>query len=131
MKRKINSGDRLTVIACYLQVPDWMDGQPCVILSPVLRYDETTSASSAIEDFLIDVCVDGEYEDEDEDYLNDSLNWIGLSIKSVKRNVDKSLKTLKPPYKRWYSELVIIEAEFYSDKDGGLEWKELSRLEIE
>ena len=54
----IKEGDVINVTAFYFQVPDWTDEQPCVILSPIVKYVETSSAESAVEDFLINLCLD-------------------------------------------------------------------------
>jgi hypothetical protein len=127
---KIKSGDKLTVTACYFQVPDWMDNQPCVLLSPVLQYTETNSADSAIEDFLISLCVDEECESDNIADVDNALQWVGKSIKSLKRSVNRSIKTGKSPYKSRYSEVVIVDVEIFENGDGELDWKELSRKEI-
>ena len=127
---KIKAGDKLTVTACYFQVPDWMDDQPCVLISPVLQYRETNSADSAVEDFLINLCVDEVCENDDTESVEKALQWVGRSIKSVRRNVHNALKTGEPPYKSMYSEVVTVEVEIFTNEDGELEWKELSRREI-
>ena len=126
----VKVGDRFTLLACCFPVPDWMDDQPCVLLSPVLRYDETMSADSTIEDALEDLVVEGKLESGNIDCIEEQLNWVGKSLKSVKRAVSKALKTGKKPYKSVYSKILQIEAEIVEDEDGELTWRELNRKEI-
>lgn len=129
-KLTIKAGDKLTVTACYFQVPDWMDDQPCVLLSPILMYSESNGAYSVIEEFLIDLTVEGECESEDEESVNESLQWVGKSLSSLRRNVAKSLKTGESLYKSVCSEVVTMEIEITDDGDEELGWKEISKREI-
>lgn len=127
--RYIKKGDKFTVTACYFQVPDWMDDQPCVLLSPVLKYSESNGADSIIEDFLLDVitkCVDS----DEKEYVNEQLEWAGKSLKSVKRAVNKSLKTGEKPYKSVYSEVVKMDVEIITDEEGELSWRVIEKYSI-
>ena len=125
----IKEGDIITVTACYFHVPDWMDDQPCVLLSPVVQYTETGSASFAIEEFLIDLCC-RECADSDElEDIEQYLNWVGRSLASVRRKANNSLKTGEAPYKSVYSEVVSVEVRIIKDEDG-LSWEEISRKDI-
>lgn len=128
--KDVKVGDKFTFLACYFQVPGWMDDQPCVLLSPVLKYDECMSADSTIEDALIDLVVEGYLESQDEDSVEESLNWAGKSIKSIQRAVSRSLKAVEKPYKSVYSEIIKLDVEIVLDEDGELHWKELERIEI-
>jgi DNA invertase Pin-like site-specific DNA recombinase len=69
----IKEGDRITITALYLQIPGWRDSQPCIILSPVIKYTETACASYAVEDFLISAICDGYCEDDDIEMVYDRL----------------------------------------------------------
>lgn len=125
----IKESDIITVTACCFHVPDWMDDQPCVLLSPVVQYTETSAASFAIEDFLIDLCCDECAESDDLDGVEQALNWVGRSLASVRRKVNTSLKTGEAPYKSVYSEVISVEARIIKEEDG-LSWEEISRKEM-
>ncbi|MEG2276656.1 MAG: hypothetical protein RSA53_05405 [Odoribacter sp.] len=127
--RDIKEGDNFTVVACYFQVPDWMDDQPCIILSPVLKYDESNGAYSTIEDFLIDVVTQSVDSDEKE-FVDEQLKWVGKSLKSLKRVVSKSLKTGEKPFKSVYSEVVKMVVDIIKDEEGELTWRVLRKQEI-
>lgn len=127
--RDVKNGDRFTVIACYFEVPDWMDDQPCVLLSPVLKYNQGSSADSVIEDFLIDVvtkCVDSDTKES----VDQQLGWVGKSLTSLKRVVNKSLKTGEKLYKSVDSEVVKMDVEIITDEEGELSWKVIERHSI-
>lgn len=125
----VKVGDRFTFLACYFQVPGWWDDQPCVLLSPILEYNEG-HPWAVIENALINLVCDGELESEDADSVEECLKWAGKSIKSVKRAVSKALKTGKKPYKDVYSEILKMEVEIVEDEYGELTWRELNRKEI-
>ena len=125
----IKEGDIITVTACYFHVPGWMDDQPCVILSPLVKYVETSSADSAVEDFMIDLCCDEFAEADDLEDVEDALNWVGRSLSSVRRKVSNSIKTGDAAYKKNYSEILSINVRIIKDEEG-LSWEEISRKEI-
>nr|DAT90469.1 MAG TPA: hypothetical protein [Caudoviricetes sp.] len=125
----IKEGDNFTILACYFQVPDWRDDQPCIILSPVLKYDESNGADSTIEDFLINVVTQSANSDSEE-YVDEQLKWVGKSLKSLKRAVEKSLKTGDKPYKSVYSEVIEMVVDIISDENGDLTWRVLKKREI-
>lgn len=127
--RDIEKGDKFTVTACYFQVLGWMDDQPCVLLSPVLKYSESNRADSMIEDFLLDVvtkCVDS----HEKVYVNEQLKWVGKSLASLKRAVNKSLKTGEKPYKSTFSEVIKMDVEIITDEEGELSWKVIEKHSI-
>lgn len=127
--RDIEKGDKFTVTACYFQVPGWMDDQPCVLLSPVLKYSESNGADSMIEDFLLDVvtkCIDS----HEKVYVNEQLKWVGKSLASLKRAVNKSLKTGEKPYKSTFSEVIKMDVEIITDEEGELSWKVIEKHSI-
>jgi hypothetical protein len=128
-KITIKPGDIITVTGLYFQVPDWRDDQPCVLLSPVIEYRESSSADRYIEDFLIDVVCNGYYENDDLASVDESLKWAGKSLQSVKKAVRKSLKTRQKPYKGMYSEIISVDVEII-EKNGELDYRILKSRTI-
>lgn len=125
----IKEGDVINVTAFYFQVPDWTDDQPCVILSPIVKYVETNSAESAVEDFLIDLCSDEYAESDDLDEVEQALRWVGKSLSSLRKKANLSIKTGEAPYKSSYGEIISLQVKITNDEDG-LCWEEISRKEI-
>jgi hypothetical protein len=115
--KKINLGDKFKVVACYYNVPDWTEGSPCVILEPCLRYDEGSSIESVVEDFLIDTAINKGFESENEEIVDSQLKWAGTSLRAIRRNAYKTLKTCKSTYKSIYFEVVSLEVEVVSDTE--------------
>lgn len=127
---KVKPGDRFTVKACYFHVPDWMDDQPCVILSPVLFYDESNGADSTIDDFLGTLVSDGEFMPHAEEEVTESLEWVGRTLTGLRRAVNKALREDSSPYKSVYREVMIMDVEITECDDGELDWVEHSRKKI-
>jgi hypothetical protein len=92
---KIKAGDIITVTALYFQNPEWTEGSPCVLLSPVLMYSEGASADGFIEDILIGASCRGEFPLEDSLFVDESLQWAGKSLNAVKRAVSKSFELIE------------------------------------
>lgn len=125
----IKEGDVINVTAFYFQVPDWTDDQPCVILSPIVKYVETNSAESAVEDFLIDLCLDGYAESDDLDEVEQALRRVGKSLFSLRMKVNFSIKTGEAPYKNSYGEIISLQVKI-TEVEVGLDWEEIGRKEI-
>lgn len=135
MKKKrvdVNVGDKIKIVSCYYQIPEWSEGSPCVTLSPVLRYDESSDLTNLIEDFLIDLTIHGYAVNHDIEYIKESIKWSGKSLQSLKKHVNKAIKTNHAPYKRTYSEVRITEVEFieHEDDKGDLYWEIISETII-
>jgi hypothetical protein len=129
MNMNIKEGDKLTITACYFQVPDYRDNQPCVIIYPILRYVESSCANYAVEDLLEDIIVYENIKSNMYEEVDKHLKWVGKSAKSTIAKIRQSLKTKQKPFRKMFNEVVSVEVEIYRDKNG-LQYKETNRIEI-
>lgn len=93
-----------------------MDDQPVVFIKPFLYYTEG-NWESELDDICINLCIDGEFQFQNESKVEDDINWSGKSSKSIKRVISKALKTNEKPYKSVWSEVFDCKVEFYEEPE--------------
>jgi hypothetical protein len=121
MKTYIQPDDIITVSGISLHIPDWTDNTPCLIIEPCIKYTESESTiESYFEEFLVNVCCNGYYEDDDLNYVDDAIHWFGKSLKSIKKRTQEALITGNPPYKAIVSSVSSLTVKIIKKKEGGL-----------
>jgi hypothetical protein len=111
MTQKIELGAVLRIRALR-----WDDGWefdcPVVILDPVIRvYEDGRSLDRAIEDLLIDACIDGK--------ISDHEAWRWKDAPGGARGY------LRRKFYRKYVQRAVVDVRFIHDEDGQLSWEEL------
>jgi len=83
---KAKSGDIIEFLAISWDVPEWEFDHPTAILKPYTAYSPNgESCEGMIEDMAINMCC-GNVENE---YIDDQLNWISTSLKTLNRVAKK------------------------------------------
>lgn len=108
----VKPGDVLTFQGIYYHVPGWMDDQPVVFTKPFLHYTEG-NWEYELENICIELCVDGEFQFDNKSIVEDDIQWSGKSSKSIKRAINKALKTNEKPYKSVWNEVFECDVRFY------------------
>lgn len=113
---KIKSGEIVTFQGIYYHVPGWMDDQPVVLTKPFLHYTEG-NWEAEIDDICISLCIDGNFQFEEESVAEDDIEWSGKTSKSIKRAISNALRTGEKPYKSVWNEVFECKVEFYEEPE--------------
>lgn len=119
----VKDGDIVTFDVLEWREDGWEFGSPCVMLSPVIRYDTDKDSESLIESVCLDICSESAVGGAVKIRLSgDSdlreFEWRGWNLKTLRRRFNESLAGKEFPKKGYAATKVEMKFSLEPEHSG-------------